>query len=105
MGDLEMLEDYGGPAGQMREAGDGATSGSNVCRRIEAFLRINNLGCTFNEWFEYTLKWAGRWGKVRSADGGDCIQSVCVINPFTAYGKRDTAFIRVGYRFSIHFQY
>ncbi|KAF8595543.1 hypothetical protein BDV93DRAFT_456630, partial [Ceratobasidium sp. AG-I] len=70
----------------------------NVRHRVAAFLRTNNPGRTFGEWFKYVPERGERWGKVRIADGGDSIRSACVTNPLTAYGGRDSSFVRFNYQ-------
>ncbi|KAG8736633.1 hypothetical protein FRC10_009073, partial [Ceratobasidium sp. 414] len=66
----------------------------NVRRRVVAYLRTNNPGRTFQEWMEYLPERCERWGKLRIADRSDRIRSACATNPLSAYGKRDSSFIR-----------
>ncbi|EUC57653.1 hypothetical protein RSOL_227160, partial [Rhizoctonia solani AG-3 Rhs1AP] len=48
-------------------------------------------------WYKFIPKRCDRWGKLRIADGGDCIRAAKVCNPTSVYGKRDSSFIRFSY--------
>ncbi|KEP45047.1 hypothetical protein V565_325120 [Rhizoctonia solani 123E] len=49
---------------------------------------------TFHAWLAYIPEHAGRWGKLRIPDGGDCIRCAAVVDPLSPYGKRDSSFVR-----------
>ncbi|EUC54718.1 hypothetical protein RSOL_068130, partial [Rhizoctonia solani AG-3 Rhs1AP] len=48
---------------------------------------------TFHAWLAYIPEHAGRWGKLRIPDGGDCIRCAAVVDPLSPYGKRDSSFV------------
>ncbi|CAE6402042.1 unnamed protein product, partial [Rhizoctonia solani] len=65
-----------------------------VRRRIAAYFHTNFPNQTFHAWLKFIPERAERWGKLRIPDGGDCIRCAAVVDPFSAYGKRDSSFVR-----------
>jgi hypothetical protein len=72
----------------------------HVRRRLAAYFHTNQPQRTFAQWLRFLPARCERWGKLRIADGGDCIRAAVACNPTAVYGKRDSSFIRVSLMFS-----
>jgi hypothetical protein len=67
----------------------------HIRQRLAAYFHTNNPGHTYAAWYKFLPKRCERWGKLRIADGGDCIRAAKACNPTSIYGKRDSSFIQV----------
>lgn len=67
----------------------------HVRRRIAAYFHTNMPVQTFHAWLGFIPERCERWGKLRIADGGDCIRGAAVVDPLSPYGRRDASFVRV----------
>ncbi|KDN35864.1 hypothetical protein RSAG8_11226, partial [Rhizoctonia solani AG-8 WAC10335] len=70
----------------------------HVRQRLAAYSRTNEPGYSYAAWYKFLPKRCERWGKLRIADGGDCIRAAKACNPTSVYGKRDSSFIRFSYQ-------
>ncbi|KAL5634296.1 hypothetical protein ACGC1H_006190 [Rhizoctonia solani] len=69
----------------------------HIRQRMAAYFRTNEPGYSYAAWFKFLPKQCERWGKLRIADGGDCIRAAKTCNQTSVYGKRDSSFVRFSY--------
>ncbi|CCO37743.1 hypothetical protein BN14_11902 [Rhizoctonia solani AG-1 IB] len=69
----------------------------HVRQRLAAYFHTNQPDYSYQEWYKFLPKRCERWGKLRIAEGGDCIRAAVACNPTSVYGKRDSSFVRYSY--------